>query len=56
MKKMELKKTLVYDDYNSRIRGGAEGDIGTLYTTMRNALRGGWKLIEVYEDEDNPVR
>ena len=33
--------------------GGADGDIGTLYTTMRNALRGGWKLIEVYDEEDD---
>lgn len=48
-------KKILLDDYNQTpVRGGA---IGTVTTQFGNsALRHGWKIIEIYESEDNPDR
>ena len=42
-----------YDDYNSRIPNNGR-IIGTITSTIgHSALRNGWKIIEVSEDEDD---
>lgn len=41
-----------YDDYNSRIPIN-KGILGTITSTIgHSALRNGWKIIEILEDED----
>lgn len=50
-----VKKTIIpYDDYNSRIPPPTEWDcIGTITPNCgTTALRNGWKIIEVYECEE----
>lgn len=48
-----LVKTLLYDDYNSNIPKN-QRIIGTVTTHWgHNALRAGWKLIEIYESKND---
>ena len=42
-------KTIPYDDYNGRIGDDFVGAVTS--TFAHSALRNGWKIIEVYEDE-----
>ena len=45
-----MKRIVPFDDYNCRIKVGADV-IGTVLPTWGNfALTNGWKLIEIYED------
>lgn len=45
-------KILVLDDYNGMIH--REGQAGSVTTTWgHSALRNGWKIMEVYESQDN---
>jgi len=47
---------LLYDDYNQKVIVG-EDCIGTITTQIGNkALRHGWKLIEIYADDDTDMR
>ena len=50
-----MKKIILYDDYNRLIHMG--GAIGTVVQNFgRMAWRNGWKIIEIYETEDNTDR
>jgi len=51
-----MKTIIPYDDYNHQIHIGC-GIIGTVAQNFgREALRNGWKIIEVYETENLPNR
>lgn len=51
-----MKKMIVpFDDYNSRIHPNADV-IGTVLPTWGNfALTNGWKLLEIYDEDDSVV-
>ena len=49
-----MKKIIPLDDYNCRIGGEVMGAVTTTFAHL--ALRNGWKMIEIYETEDNPDR
>ena len=47
------KTIIVYDDYNSNIPKD-QNVIGTVTTTFgHTAIRNGWKIIEVEDEQDN---
>lgn len=50
---MKMIKAIPYDDYNNIIHFNSE-IIGTVTQNFgRDALKNGWKIIEVYDSEDN---
>lgn len=51
--KLEMKRILIYDDYNSRILQNQDC-IGTITCNVGiSAPRNGFKLIEIYYDSNN---
>jgi hypothetical protein len=50
-----MKKIIPFDDYNRKIPPPDKwGEMGTVTTTFGHiALRNGWKIIEVNDEEDN---
>lgn len=47
-------RIVLLDDYNNRIGGGQIGAVTTTFGHL--ALRNGWKIIEVHDEEDTPGR